>query len=285
MESDTRRKKRGKQLTEWCIVAFLFALAIFFCRLALSPKKEETPAMVLMGDSIYVKWDEDSVVDILERSEEINVKALPMGGTSLARVDKERWMDLTMDSMSFAALSKAILSGDFSVQRQANIRIAATEYFGTVIDEMAGLDFSEVKVLFVGYGMNDYQNGVPLGRSEACLDEYTFGGALRQTLTDFRRQYPDLRIILLTPTYSWYLVQGETCEERDWGGGILEDYVELETQIAQEYGVELIDLYHGLYRHDAYEDWMAVTVDGVHPNETGKKLIADRIGSYLEEHP
>lgn len=279
---------KGSKCIEWGVAAVLFGLIVFLCQVpALVSKagRGDTPQRVLLGDSIYAEGGEEAVTELLGRKTGMPVWNAAMGGTSLSRVDQARWMDLTVDSMSLAALSKSILSGDFAVQRQAGIRTPATEYFGQVIEDVSGWDFSRVQILFLGYGMNDYQNGVPLDDEENAWNEYSFGGALRRVLTDLKKAYPDMRMILLTPTYSWYLAQGETCEERNWGGGYMEAYVEKEKEIAREYGVEVLDLYHDFYQHDTFEDWKIATRDGVHPNEKGREMIAERIATYLEEHP
>ena len=106
----------------------------------------------------------------------------------------------------------------------------------------------------------------------------------------FAKQYhihqegvPDLRIILVTPTYSWYTVQQLTCEELDAGYGILEDFVEAEKQVAAELGVEVIDLYHDFYPHESWSDMELYTVDGLHPNEAGREMIGKNPGGIFKD--
>ena len=285
MEDGGRKKEKRAKALLWCLAAAVFGGGVFLWVLLSDPVAGYTPSGVLMGDSIYAERSYKAITEMVEERTGLELQNASLGGTSLSRSDQERWMDLTVDNLSMIALSKAILAQDFSVQRQAGIRSPATEYFDGTIEEMAGWDFSKVRTLLLAYGMNDYQNGVPLEIPEKPESEYSFTGALRRILTDLRSTYPQLRLILLTPTYSWYLKQGQSCEERDWGGGYLEEYVEREKELAGEFGVEVLDLYHGLYQHEEFEDWKLVTVDGVHPNEKGREMIADRIAAYLEEHP
>ena len=56
----------------------------------------------------------------------------------------------------------------------------------------------------------------------------------------------------------------------------------LEQQIGQEEQIEVLDLYHDFLPNDTWEDWQRYTIDGVHPNEAGRQLIADRIVQYLK---
>ena len=90
-----------------------------------------------------------------------------------------------------------------------------------------------------------------------------------------------MRIILMTQTYTWLRQTGDTCEEYDAGYGNQEAYIQAEIEIAEELGLELIDLYHDLFPHDSWEDWELYTTDGMHPNEAGRVMLAEVIVEYL----
>lgn len=286
MNGDDKKKARKMDIVAWIVASLIFTLAVLLALGLGRSRRSEAPAVVWMGDSIFATGrGEDAVPDKLAQQWNLQIVNASFGGTAMARTDQERWMDVTMDNLSMASLSKAILTGDFSVQKQARIRMPATEYFDEVVCALEKIDFEKVEILFLGYGMNDYQNGILLENPEDAEDEYSFAGALRRVLGDLQTNYPGLRVILLTPSYSWYLTTGKDCEQQDWGGGVLERYVQCEERIAAEYGIEVIDLYHELYTHEAFEDWQIVTTDGVHPNDLGRALLADRIAEYMEEHP
>ncbi|MBP5280918.1 MAG: SGNH/GDSL hydrolase family protein [Lachnospiraceae bacterium] len=280
-------EKEGKiEWPYWCAALFVFLICGFATWFFFWEKPKESVKVVVLGDSIYAEMrTKGCIAERLSEAFGWEIYNGAFGGTSLARSDGERWIDERMDQYSMAAFSKAIVSKDFSVQRQIEIEIPATEYFDEVMTGLSQIDFDGVEMLLIGYGMNDYQNGVPLDDSVNPVNEYTYGGALRSVLRALQKTYPKLRIILLTPTYSWYENIGKSCEEADFGGGFLEGYVELEKKIAGEYGVEVIDLYHDLYPHENFEDWSQFTRDGIHPNEDGLREITQRIKTYLEDHP
>lgn len=264
--------------------------AVLFCALLLltfplrKTGKTYAPSIVVLGDSIMGQVRDDaSVTASLSASLGREVYNGALGGTCFSRIDTDRRSAYTKDSLSFAAISRAAALDDFGLQQTAVVRESATEYFPEVIDTLEETDFSGVEILLVQYGVNDYHQGVPLDNPEDPYDEYTFGGAMRSALSFWKEAYPDLRIILLTSTYSWYLYTGETCEEKDEGGGILEDYVNKEIQVAEEMNVEILDLYHDLYPHEVWEDWSIYTSDGLHPNGTGRILLADTVREYLDQ--
>lgn len=279
-------KEIKKEWPYWCAALAVFLLCACAIWFFFWEKPGKSVKVVLLGDSIYAENRTKSpIADRLSQRFGWEIFNGAFGGTSLARSDQERWSDEKMDAYSLAAFSKSIVSKDFSVQRQIEITIPATGYFGELLGELSQIDFGSVETILIGYGMNDYQNGVPLDDAGNPVNEYTFGGALRAVLGALQKTYPKVRIILLTPTYSWYLIREKSCEEADFGGGFLEGYVNMELQIGAEAGVEVIDLYHDLYPHESFDDWSKYTRDGIHPNEDGLELITRRIATYLEDNP
>ena len=136
-----------------------------------------------------------------------------------------------------------------------------------------------------------FPSGIDLARTiySACgitnpenpYDEYTFLGALRSSVRALRDTNPEIRIVLVTPTYTWYTEMGLTCEDRDKGGGILEEYVDAEIRAAEELGIEIIDVYHDFFPHEKWEDKDLYTRDGMHPNDEGRRMLAEKIAACL----
>lgn len=277
------RSRMFRTIAYWIGAAVLFAL--LFC-LTRSDRENRQPRqqvrIAAFGDSILgLVRDETSVTAKLSELLGEPVFNGALGGTCLSRMDQEKRTGYSKDALSMAGLSKAIAAGDFGVQQTLRIRESATEYFADTIDEMENIDFEQVEILLIGHGLNDYHGGAPLDNEADPYDEYSFAGALRSSITALKKAYPDMRIILITPTYSWYLVQGQTCEELDAGYGVLEDFVEKEKEVAAQMGVEVIDLYHDFYPHETWEDLYVYTDDGLHPNEAGRQKIAEKLAEYL----
>ncbi len=239
--------------------------------------------VVFLGDSVYgLCRDETSIAAKLQDKTGLKCYNGGLGGTVLGRADEERRLGYTKDSISAAGLVRSFVVKDFGVQRTVHIRESATDYFEDTLGDLGQIDFTQVKILFIGSGLNDYHSGNPIENTANPYDEYSYCGAIRSIVKELREAYPDLRIIFITPPYTWYTIPELTCEEYDLGGGVLEDYVNAETGICQALDVEVIDIYHDYYPHENWEDLYLYTDDGLHPNEAGREKIAQTIAEYLE---
>lgn len=262
---------------------------VFFLALGLSAsaqgKGETSARIVMLGDSVLGECrDETSVSSQLSALLGEDVFNGALGGTTMSHIDEDRHLAMVNESLSMVSLSRAIVSEDFGVQQSARIRENMTFYFEDVINEMETIDFDSVDILFIEHGVNDYHAGVPVYQADNPYDTHTFTGAIRSTVEKLREQYPDMRIILITPAYAWYPYQEApelTCEEFDLGGGVLEAYVNAEIELAESMGVEVIDNYHELYPHTQWSDWELYTNDGLHPNAVGREMMAQKIYDYL----
>lgn len=286
MGKNIRQRITKRIILNWGIAIFLFGVlpGICFCGVW-KEKADSSVAVVMMGDSIVGECrDNTSIPAVLAEMLDQKVINGGLGGTSMGRLDTEGRPAYTKDCLSMHALAQSIATSDFGVQQTVFSRESATLYFEATINTLEQIDFEAVDILFIGQGINDYHAGIPISDEEDLYDEYTFTGALRSTVEILRRSYPKLRIILLTPTYSWYPFYEkpeQTCENNDFGGGVLEDYVNAEIGLAKELGVEVIDLYHDFYPHEVWSEWELYTRDGLHPNEAGRQLIAEAIYNYV----
>lgn len=278
-------KGNGKVGLNWiytAVAAVLF-VGLFVTTFFHGQKQTEQSgySVVILGDSILgLCRDESSVAVQLETLLDKPVFNGAFGGTSMAM---QQSGDYSADLLSMVSLSKAMAAHDFGVQQTIRSRKEVTSYFEDTIDALEQVDFRDTEILLVCFGVNDYHAGVPLNNPKDSKDIYTYAGALRESLDTLQKEYPDMRIVLVTSTYAWYLANDMTCEEYVIGGNRLEDYVDQTIAVAKEYDVEVIDLYHDLYTHDKWEDWEVYTEDGLHPNEYGRTLLARTIAEALSE--
>lgn len=280
----------GKKKLELLIksIAFIMALGLFFALLwvmkGYDKGNDTTYKIVCLGDSNFGNYqNETGIVSHLEKKLGEPVLNGGFGGSMLVSVSGRKTEYHSVLSMYNLAIS--ICNDNFGVQKSAIDNIGRTDYIGyykNTLDKLASVDFDSVETLIIEHGVNDYLVGVPIKNGVDKYDSDTFGGALRCILKMLQEEYPDMRIILVTPPYcapfgSDYLPR--PCEEYNYGGGYLEEYVNEELEIAKEMGVEVIDLYH-MIDLDA-DNFPQYLFDGLHFNEIGREVVADIIADYL----
>ena len=255
----------------------------FFDRTKMQPQ----PEIVLLGDSIFgEEREETSVPALLSGLTGKTVFCGALGGTTLSRINGEQRSYVAKDVLSMSGLTIAITQKDFGAQKSVYTKENGTDYFQDTIEGLSQVDFSKVKILFLNHGLNDYHAGVVMENPKDPYDVYTFAGALRTNLTGLKKAYPDLRIILVTPTYTWYNKPG--AEEvfpgvtMDRGNGTLEDYAAKEIAVAEELGVEVLDVIHDFYTDEDPGDCWKYTLDGIHPNALGREMLAEAMADILE---
>lgn len=277
-------KKLSKRTILYSVISALVFLALF-CLTFRDRAKEEgllQAKVVTFGDSVFGEVRDNTAVPcLLQEYLGETVYNGAMGGTCAARTEELKRMDYPKGSLSLVGLAKALYAGDFGVQKSGVFRESMMEYFPEVIDGLAALDFSETELVLIQHGLNDYHAGIPIENPDNPYDEYSFLGALRSSVELLKKANPNVRIVLVTPTYTWYLSQGKTCEEVDFGGGVLAEYVNAEMALAEEMGLEVIDLYHDYLPNEMFEDYALYSKDGVHPNEEGRRMMAWKIVEAL----
>lgn len=263
------------------VVLFVLLFAVSF-RGWSGEKSATQPKVVAFGDSVLgLVRDETSVTTLLQEKLGAEVFNAGFGGTCMAKNADNLQLSYPKNCLSMVGLTEAVLADDFGVQQSLQWRESNMQYFPEVLDALEAVDFKQVEVVLIQQGLNDYHAGTPLENPEKPLDEYTFAGALRSSVEALLRVNPELRIVIVTPTYGWYAEMGKTCEEADFGGGVLEEYVNVQLRVAEELGVEVIDVYHDFYTHETWEEKDLYTWDGVHPNERGREMLAARIAEVL----
>lgn len=272
------------------IIIYGAAVIIFICLFSFTfhsradrPDRSQVQ-IVALGDSIFgLVRDETSIPAQVGELMGMTVFNGGFGGTCVSRIDEEHRLDYGKDALSLVGLAKAAAGNDFGVQQSLRFRESSSEYFEETVDGLEKIDFSSVELVLVMHGLNDYYSGVPVRNEKDIYDEYTFTGALRSAIEYLRQANPGMRIVLVTPTYTWYLPTEQTCQEYDEGGGVQEDYILAEMAVAEELGIEVIDVYHDVYPHEKWEDWGLYTLDGLHPNESGRELLSGIIAEYLKQ--
>lgn len=266
----------------------LAGILIIICLLAAFAFKKkgekEQYDVVFFGDSIVASdysgiWDIPTLV-----SEETGLTVLNagFGGYTMSNRNIPAYPGDSGRLFCMIGLSDSVRIRDFSNQRMTTFNgQGATGYIPVVATHLYNTDWDSVKYILIEQGANDYLTGVPIDDGFDRYNEYTFGGALRKSIENIRVGVPNAQIILVTPIYMKPDGLLGDCNSKDFGGGLLKEYVAKELEIAAEYGIYVIDDFHEIdINKDNYEQYLP---GGLHPNLEGNQLLAQNISRHLKE--
>ncbi len=139
-------------------------------------------------------------------------------------------------------------------------------------------------VVVVFGGTNDFGNGqAPLGSIDS-MDMHTFYGGVHTLIRNLIEEYYDKQIVFITPLHrhnedscfgTW---KPDGVEQRP-----LKDYVNAIKEVCEYYSVPVLDLYAaGELIGNTPEWYREYMPDGVHPNDKGHRIIANKLGRFLE---
>lgn len=210
--------------------------------------------IVFFGDSIIGNYtNSSSVPDVISAFTGSRTYNCARGGTTA-----------TDDFITYV---QAFLSADTAA-------VSADGPFAGSVTRYAQEDHSAKQLVFVlNYGLNDYFNGCPTGINTGASDFPTYADSLKQGIRLLQANYPDAKIILMTPTYTGTFSGGTEIQSEK--GSILIDYVDAAKFVANEMNVVCLDNYTGL-GVDA-NNLNQYTDDQLHLNEAGRFLLARRI--------
>lgn len=280
-------EKKKLEVIIKCIAAvlafFLFSVLVINAR-EFDKGTDNTYKIVCLGDSnLGNVQDETGIVAMLGKKIGQPVLNGAFGGSTMTSANEKKTEYYL--ALSMYQIATSICNKNFGVQKSAIEALDRTnylDYFKNTLDQLTKVDFDEVEILIIEHGVNDYLSGIPVKNGREPYDTETFSGAIRNIVTMLRKEYPEMRIILVTPAYC-APVSGNAvyrpCDAYNYGGGYLEDYVNAEIAVAKEMNVEVIDLYHEIgINEDNFSDYL---YDGLHFGDYGRQVVADILANYL----
>lgn len=189
------------------------------------------------------------------------------------------------DDFSMYRLADAIASGDWSLQNDALNYSDRTSYAETPLGLLKSIDFNDVDIITISYGTNDFTGKNAIDDVTNKYNTNTFAGALRYSIEKIQSAYPNIDIVLCTPTYRFWMdgdgVFTDDSSTRNINGSTLTDFVQKTKDVANEYGLTVIDNYYNCGINSSNRTECFPSNDGTHPNETGRQMIAEYMATVL----
>ena len=145
---------------------------------------------------------------------------------------------------------------------------------------MATMD-GDADFVFVFGGTNDYGHGDAEIGEKSDDNPYTFYGALNNVISFLIKKYGKEKICFLLPMPR-YRQESPFGDKKQKLGLPLAEYVQIIKERLTFYGIEWIDLFKGFMPVPQTNLGDEYTVDGLHPNDLGHQMIAERICDYLK---
>ena len=258
---------------------------ICFPKLAYGTQKWIGKKIVNFGDSIFANGvgTGKDITSFLQKECGATVVNCAFGGCRMGIHTAEQF-----DAFSMYKIADAISTGTWTTQDSALSGQDIPSYFSTTLAALKAIDFSEVDVVTISYGTNDFAGGLRIGGS----DNYSTDYALKYSIEKILTAYPNLRIFVCVPMYRVWLDESyefdedsNTKEVTSWVGGgstyKLTDFVQAERDVCKETQIPVLDLYYDLGINKWNWGTYFPSTDGTHPNETGRKLIAEYIAAKI----
>ncbi len=233
--------------------------------------------IVCFGDSIFGMYrDETSVPAIIASVTGDTVYNVGFGGCRMSTHPYEGYNEFCM-----YALAKAITTNDYAIQDLAVSK--GSSYFPEQLDLLKSIDFNNVDIIIINFGLNDLSGGVPIDNPDNPTDISTFRGALKYSLDTIRSAYPHISYCISLPTFHYrtdkdgQIVYSDEYLNRN--GYNVSDYISAIKSVAEEYSLTVIDSYNGIGINRTNAD--TYLSDGIHHNEHGRKLLGEYIASRI----
>lgn len=137
--------------------------------------------------------------------------------------------------------------------------------------------------VFVFGGTNDYGHGdAEIGTLEDEAQD-TFYGALKRLVEYLLSTYGRERLCFILPLHRYHEDDpyGE-CGRKKKVGGALSAYVQAEIDVFKLYNVDYLD-FRGVFPEPKVNTGDFLTHDGLHPNNEGHRLLAEKLTEYFHE--
>ena len=228
------------------------------------------------------KDSETNLANIIQKKTGATIYNCAIDGTYMAMKNKTYKNSFIYDGLSFYNLCTMFTVGNTEIAEW--VKRDYKDVNGTdlpkdasdAIETLQSIDYDELDVLCVYYDYNDYLEQHLPYNDDNSSDVNTYAGALEAGLLLIKEAHPNVRIIVLSPTFIY--VENEkgeyrSCYDEDVLPWQLYVYVIHEQDTCYLNNVTFVDNFYGSIYGEIADRYLE---DADHVNEEGMELLADR---------
>lgn len=167
------------------------------------------------------------------------------------------------------------------VQRSLGIKSVVTdavpgETIRTMANRITAQNLQQIDLITVFGGTNDYANKTVLGTIHDAKTKNTFYGNLKYDIEKILAdKQKNATVVFFTPLKRGAFKKQVVYPKPNAAGFKLEDYVDAEKKVCKLYSIPVIDLFNesGIEAKNLKQ----YTIDNLHPNDAGHRLLANVI--------
>lgn len=244
--------------------------------------------IVLFGNAPFAddRDSSDSLANLIAKETGANVYNCSISGSYLAA--QERDFDPTVAAMDayclywMVCLATGAPIDNYYVQAAEQLGEKTPADAEEVINTLKTLDFNTIDTVAIMYDATDYLLGNPMYNDDNPTDPTQFTGNLEASLDVLQSLYPQIRIIVMSPTYAYAVDENGDYISSDMyiynNRDVLSTYVIKECYSANLHSVSFMDNLYGSINEDNAKEYLT---DNLHLNVKGRKLIAKRFEYFL----
>lgn len=244
--------------------------------------------IVLFGNAPFAddRDSSDSLANLIAKETGANVYNCSISGSYLAA--QELNFDPTVAAMDayclywLVSLATGAPIDNYYVQAAEQLGDKTPADAEEVINTLKTLDFNTIDTVAIMYDATDYLLGNPMYNDDNPTDPTQFTGNLEASLDILQSLYPQIRIIVMSPTYAYAVDENGDYVSSDMyiynNRDVLSTYVIKECYSANLHSVSFMDNLYGSITEDTAKEYLT---DNLHLNVKGRKLIAKRFEYFL----
>jgi lysophospholipase L1-like esterase len=234
--------------------------------------------IVCFGDSLTEGQGGTLYTDTLASRTGATVTNVGFGGCQWTK----HW-DVDYDKFSMTNLADAVVSGVWTVQDTANANLISRsgDNNTTNLNKLKAIDFTTIDYITIFYGTNDFTGDVPIG-TDTDDGKTSFKGAINYVIRTLLTTFPQLKILLVTPTWRARQNTGDGKDSDVYPNSTshyLMEYVDSIINIGSLNKIPSVDMYRksGINKYNT----TYYQADGLHGTTVGYQLIGSKIASAL----